>query len=319
MDIIAFRYKSNKKMRYFFTLVAIIALFSCKNNKQEATTTTKTENTEKKATNTPVKEEKTIVNTNNMVHFKGGTITIGSDDRTPIEAPSFETTVAPFYLDINLVSVAEFRKFVEATNYKTEAENFGDSGIFDFSGMRWNLVPGTTWEFPFGPNAPKAMDNYPVTHVSWNDATKYAAWAGKRLPTEIEWEFAAKNGENLKYPWGNTPKNGNTFMANVWDGTTVKDKNVLDGYLYTSPIGAFPKSKSGINDMVGNVWQWTATVFAPYNNVNFQRNPQVVVTRGGSFMFDQALELSYTTTFRAQNTIESSLFNTGFRCAKSAK
>lgn len=320
MDIIAFRYKSNKKMRYFFTLVAFIALFSCKNKKQETSETTKTQNTEQTTPTPSKKETKTAVNTENMVRFNGGTITIGSDDRTPLEAPSFETTVAPFYLDINLVTVAEFRKFVEATNYTTEAENFGDSGIFDFNGMRWNLVPGTTWEFPFGPNAPKAKDNFPVTHVSWNDATRYATWAGKRLPTEIEWEFAAKNGENLKYPWGNSPKDGEKFMANVWDGQTVEDKKVLDGYLYTSPVGAYPKSKSGIHDMVGNVWQWTASVFEPYDkNAPYQKNAQVVVTRGGSFMYDQALELSYTTTFRAQNTIESSLFNTGFRCAKSAE
>lgn len=303
-------------MKYFFALL-LTALFlpSCKNDKQNTTTT---------ATKTEVKETKTapiskVADTSNMVLFNGGKITVGANDRTPIEAPAFEATVAPFYLDVNLVTVADFRKFVEATNYTTEAENYGDSGVFDFANITWNLVKGVTWEFPFGIDGEKAKDNHPVTHVSWNDAVAYAKWAGKRLPTEIEWEFAAKNGNNLKYPWGNTVRKNNKIMANTWDGKTIQDQNAVDGYLFTSPVNAFPKSNSGIYDMVGNVWQWTSSVFEPYDkNAPFQKNPNAVVTRGGSFMYDQALELSFTTTFRAQNTIDSSLFNTGFRCAKSA-
>lgn len=306
-------------MKYILSLLFITLLFSCKEKtSKKAVPSEQTTTTEK-----TISEQNTIktktANVDNMVYFKGGSISIGANDRTPIEAPSYTTNVEPFYLDPYLVTVADFRKFVEATNYTTEAENFGDSGVYNFNTFGWSLEKGVTWEYPYGPNGEKAPDNHPVTHVSWNDATAYAKWIGKRLPTEIEWEYAAKNGEDLKYPWGNTALVNNQYMANVWNGKTVQDKTVLDGYFYTSPVGSFPASKSGIYDMVGNVWQWTASVFEPHDkSVPFQKNPQVVTTKGGSFMFDEALELSYTTTFRAQNTTESSLFNTGFRCAKSA-
>lgn len=318
MDNIAFTLNIYIKMKYLLSLFIVASLFSCKNDKQTKDAQTDKHIVSPTETVIPDQAVKPVSDTSEMVYFEGGTIMIGANDRTPIETPSFTTTVAPFYLDVNLVTVADFRKFIEATNYTTEAENFGDSGVFNFQTLKWNLEKEVTWEYPFGSNGEKAPDNHPVTHVSWNDANAYANWIGKRLPTEIEWEYAAKNGENLKYPWGNTVMVNKKFMANVWDGKTIEDQNVLDGYLYTSPVGTFPKSKSGIYDMVGNVWQWTSSVFEPYDKAApFQKNPQIVTTRGGSFMYDQALELSFTTTFRGQNTIESSLFNTGFRCAKS--
>lgn len=297
-------------MKYLSLIaIAAISLISCKNNKENKTT--KAENT---VTKTEIKKE---VDTSNMVYFKGGKITIGANDRTPLEAPAFDTEVAPFYLDKYLVTVADFRKFIEATNHTTEAESFGDSGFFNLETFNWELRKGTTWDYPYGPNGAKAIDNHPVTHVSWNDANAYAKWIGKRLPTEIEWEYAAKNGGNIKYPWGNKAKIEGKIMANTWEGKTIQDKNVLDGYLYTSPVDAFPASESGIYDMVGNVWQWTSSVYKSYNTNSYQNvNTNAVVTRGSSFMYDQAMQMSYTTTFRAQNTKESSLFNTGFRCAK---
>lgn len=307
-------------MKYFLTLLFIPFLFSCNSKSKNKKEETKTPE--------PIAQIEEIANTNtekindttNMVYFKGGNITIGADDRTPIETPSFSKEIAPFYLDKNLVTVADFRKFIKATNYVTEAENYGDSGVFDLKNLNWNLLPGTTWEYPLGPNEKKAEDNHPVTHVSWNDANAYANWVGKRLPTEYEWEFAAKNGENLKYPWGDNPKLNNEFMTNTWDGKTIQDQKVLDGYLYTSPVESFPKSNSGIYDMVGNVWQWTSTTFEPYNkDIPYRKDEKVKVTRGGSFMYDEAIELSYTTTFRGQNTVDSSIFNMGFRCAKSAE
>lgn len=302
-------------MKYITSSLLILSIFSCKNiNKETANNSIQSSQEavqNQSVANQMVKSE--------MVFFKGGTITIGANDRTPIEAPQITETIAPFYLDKNLVTVAEFRKFIQTTGYKTEAENYGDSGVFDFKALKWNLVPQTTWEYPLGPEGPKAQDNHPVTQVSWNDATAYAKWAGKRLPTEFEWEFAAKNGENIKYPWGNTDKINNKHMANVWNGKTINDQKVTDGFLYTSPVGSFPASKSGINDMVGNVWQWTSSVFKPYAAIHStQGDPKSRVTRGGSFMFDEAYDLSYTTTFRAQNTVDTSIFNTGFRCAKSA-
>ncbi|MGY5355306.1 formylglycine-generating enzyme family protein [Wenyingzhuangia sp. IMCC45467] len=307
-------------MKYFLSLLSITFLFSCNNqpkNKKEEIKTSESIEQIKEIANT---ELKTKNDTSDMVYFKGGNITIGANNRTPIEAPSFDKEIAPFYLDTYLVTVADFRAFVKATNYVTEAENYGDSGVYDFKEFKWNLLPGTTWEYPLGPNGEKAIDNHPVTQVSWNDATAYASWAGKRLPTEYEWEYAAKNGENIKYPWGNTTTVNGKYMTNVWNGKTIQDQKVLDGYFYTSPVGSFPKSKSGLYDMVGNVWQWTTTTFTPYSNeIPYNKSEQTKVTRGGSFMYDEALELSYTTTFRGQNTVDSSIFNMGFRCAKSAE
>ncbi|MGY5352179.1 formylglycine-generating enzyme family protein [Wenyingzhuangia sp. IMCC45533] len=297
-------------MKYLSLIaMALISTASCKHSKENKTP---------KIVNTSTQlEQVKKANTSNMIFFDGGKITIGANDRTPLEAPAFEVEVASFYLDKYLVTVADFRKFVEATNFTTEAENFGDSGVFNLETYSWELRKGTTWEYPFGPDEPKAIDNHPVTHVSWNDATAYAKWIGKRLPTEIEWEYAAKNGKNSKYPWGDKLLNNKKIMANTWEGKTIQDKNSTDGFLYTSPIDTFPPSNSGIYDMVGNVWQWTSTIYKPYNKTYYQNiDTNIVVTRGSSFMYDQAQEMSYTTTFRNKNTKESSLFNTGFRCAK---
>ncbi len=295
-------------MKYLSAVVVLLSLICCKNSKKSTSVST---------ASISVKSQNDInTDTSAMVYFKGGKITIGANNRTDIEAPAFETEVAPFYLDKYLVTVADFRKFVEATNHVTEAENFGDSGFFNLETYSWELRKNTTWEYPAGPNNAKAIDNHPVTHVSWNDATAYAKWVGKRLPTEIEWEYAAKNGQNLTYPWGNELKKEGKIRANTWEGKNIQDKTVVDGYLYTSPVTTFPASESGIFDMVGNVWQWTASTYKSYKNSYQNTDSNIVVTRGSSFMFDQAMEMSYTTTFRAQNTKESSLFNTGFRCAK---
>jgi sulfatase modifying factor 1 len=272
---------------------------------------------------TPQEKGKTasVVNeadTSNMVSFKGGTIVIGSKNGGSNEAPTFETQVASFLLDKNLVSVADFKKFIQATKHKTEADKFGDSGVFLFDQAQWTLLKGANWEYPLGETKPKSIDNHPVTHVSWNDAQAYASWAGKRLPTEYEYEFAAKNGGNTMYPWGNTVLKDGKYMANVWQGASVKNADAKDGFLLTSPIGHYGESPAGLTDMVGNVWQWTEDVYASYpgNQSPEPKDSKVRSTRGGSFMFDQALEKSFTTTFRAKNSVDTSLFNTGFRCAK---
>jgi len=256
--------------------------------------------------------------TSNMVSFKGGSFRIGSDNSLPNEGPTFETQIAPFLLDKNLVSVADFRKFIDATNYKTEADKFGDSGVFLFDQGQWTLMKGANWEYPLGETKPKSLDNHPVTHVGWNDAKSYASWVGKRLPTEFEYEFAAKNGGDSVYPWGNTVLKDGKHMANVWQGASVNDLDAKDGFLLTSPIGHYGASPAGLTDMVGNVWQWTESIYASYpGNPNPEpKDPKIRTTRGGAFMFDQASEKSFTTTFRAKNSVDTSLFNTGFRCAK---
>lgn len=302
-------------MKPFIAFILSFTLFiSCK----ETTKKKEVAETKKQEVVTTVSEKINEGEVTDMVYFNGGKITIGSDTREVNEKPAFEKEIAPFYIDKNLVSVADFRKFIEATKYKTEAEKFGDSGVFMFEQGQWNLMKGATWEYPLGETKPKALDNHPVTHVSWNDATAYANWVGKRLPTEFEWEFAAKNGGNLKYAWGETVLIDGKHMANVWQGKTVQDKKALDGFLLTSPIGHYGVLPSGLTDMGGNVWQWCENVYKSYPGSPRPEptDQNLVTTRGGAFMFDQALENSFTTTFRAKNSKDTSLFNTGFRCAK---
>ena len=294
---------------YTFTLIFSIFLISAckeKTNKKEATVN---------------KNNQTTVSqtTDDMVYFEGGTFTIGNDNGLPNEKPAHPVEINPFYLDKNLVTVNQFRQFILATGYKTEAEKFGDSGVFLFDESRWILMKGAYWEYPLGEEAEPAQGNHPVTQVSWNDAVAYANWAGKRLPTEYEWEYAAKNGqsEHPIYAWGAALKQKDKHQANTWTGQTVKDANKNDGFLFTSPVGHYGVMPSGLTDMGGNVWQWCsndATAF-PLNLVNAQTG-EIKSTRGGSFMFDPALDLSFTVYFRGQNSADTSLFNTGFRCAK---
>ena len=301
-------------MKLTIPVISILFLIiSCKDSPKK--------NAEKNTNSQEKLEEATAlteVNTSNMVSFKGGTIVIGSKIGLPNEGPSFEMEIAPFLLDKNLVSVADFKKFIKTTKYKTEAGNFGDSGVFLFDQGQWTLLKGANWEYPLGETKPKSLDNHPVTHVSWNDAKAYASWAGKRLPTEFEYEFAAKNGGNTIYPWGNTVLKDGKHMANVWQGVSIQDAEPKDGFLLTSPIGYYGESPAGLTDMVGNVWQWTETVYASYpgNPRPEPTDPKIRSTRGGAFTFDPALEKSFTTTFRAKNSVDTSLFNTGFRCAK---
>ena len=300
-------------MKSIYLVVAVFfMLISCKEAKKE-------QKVEVKEIAKEVVETEVEDNNEEMVYFDGGKINIGSKN-LPSEQPIFEMEIAPFYLDKNLVTVAEFRVFVTETSHVTEADKYGDSGVFSFKKNSWELLKGANWEFPLGKDKPKAIDNHPVTHVSWNDAKAYAAWKGKRLPTEFEWEFAAKNSKNNndKYSWGHSIEVDGKYQANVWQGSSIQDKEVLDGFLLTSPVGTFPASASGLFDMGGNVWQWCDSYFKPYpfNESVPPQSPNVRSTRGGSFMFDQALENSYTTTFRGQNSIDTSLFNMGFRCAK---
>lgn len=305
-------------MKLYSTLLVFVCVLSmgCKEIKK----TDKIKNIEEKLIIEVSQKPSKEIDTTNMVYFEGGTIKIGSETGAQNEKPVFEMEIKSFYLDKNLVTVAEFRVFVKEANYVTEADIFGDSGVFLFEQGNWSLMPGANWEFPLGKDKEKSIDNHPVTHVSWNDAKAYAGWKGKRLPTEFEWEFAAKDGRNSvnKYAWGDKPIMNGKHMANVWQGSNIQENESADGYLLTSPVGAFGATKLGLFDMGGNVWQWCENYHKPYpyNDTMAPQDPNVRSTRGGSFMFDEALENSYTTTFRAQNSMDTSLFNMGFRCAK---
>lgn len=300
------------KHSIYLMCLLFIALSTCKNKSTKKTT--------ESAVPQNTSPTKKVIFTAEMVKFNGGTCIMGSNNGTPKEAPEHNEEIMPFYLDKYPVTVKLFRAFISTTHYVTDAEKFGDSGIFDFETQRWNLLPGTYWEYPMGPQKEKAKDNHPVTHVSWNDAIAYCKWSGKRLPSEAEWEYAAKNsGEKTLFPWGNDLKIDGKWMCNVFQGTLAKPV-ADDGFLFTAPVGSFSMHPSGLFDMSGNVWEWIEDVYRPYpgNNEAVKINPDVKCMRGGSFMYDAFEEASYTTSFRSSNTSETSLFNVGFRCALSA-
>ncbi len=254
-----------------------------------------------------------------MILFEGGTFMMGSDSGLPQERPAHSVTVKPFRIDKSPVTVSQFRVFTEAANYKTEAEKFGDSGVFNMDSQKWELMAGAFWQKPFGPNGPNAEDNHPVTHVSWNDAVAFAKWAGKRLPTEAEWEFAARSGKNSdnKFSWGNQVSENGKYFTNSWQGT-LKAPETADGFMFTSPVGAFGENEAGLTDMGGNVWQWCADNYKGYpgSTAPINEDSNVKVIRSGSFFFDEYGDNSLTVSFRSMNSHETSLYNTGFRCAK---
>lgn len=299
-------------------LALSVLLLSCSNQSDKA----KVQKDNKVNSQVAEFETKSIAQSD-MIYFEGGDFMMGSVNGTPQERPVHQVVVESFKIDKYPVTISEFSKFIEATKYQTDADRFGDSGVFDFNTSSWALVPGANWQYPMGRNAPKADDEYPVTHVSWNDATAYAAWVGKRLPTEAEWEYAACcGGKNTsKFSWGNELVINGKYMANVWQGNDLKAKQGADGFKLTSPVGSFPETSCGLSDMGGNVWNWCSDVYKMYpgNTTPFQYSPEVKVIRGGSFFFDQNGENSFTTSGRASNSQETSLFNTGFRCAKDAK
>lgn len=267
-------------------------------------------------------KKSTLIPENEMIFFKGGTFMMGSENGLPQEKPVHSVTVQPFKIDKSPVTVAQFKIFVITTNYKSEAEKFGDSGVFNLETQNWELLPGAFWLKPFGPAGPDAEDNHPVTHVSWNDAVQYASWVGKRLPTEAEWEFAARSGKNSgdKFSWGNEISANGKYFANTWQGT-LEAPETSDGYLFTCPVGTFGENEAGLTDMGGNVWQWCADNYKAYpgSTEAIREDPNVKVIRSGSFFYDQYGEDSFSVSGRSLNSHETSLFNTSFRCAMDAQ
>ena len=258
-----------------------------------------------------------------MAYVPGGTTTIGSLDGPPHEAPTFVAEIKPFFLDVHPVTVAQYRAFVEASGYKTQAEQFGDGAVFDFKTGTWSLVPGANWRHPFGPDQPPAADDHPVTQVSWNDAVAYCRWAGKRLPTEVEWEHAARNAKpgGLRYAWGDELVVNGKHMANAWQGEFPHRNTVEDGFLATSPVGHFGASPLGLTDMGGNVWEWCEDWYRSYAERDRPFTPTAQSEksqRGGSFLCDPDVCHGYRVSGRAHSTPETGLCHTGFRCALDA-
>ncbi|KYG81686.1 hypothetical protein MB14_13975 [Roseivirga ehrenbergii] len=229
-------------------------------------------------------------------------------------------SIPAFFMDTSPVTVAQFRAFVEATEYVTEAEKFGNSGVFTIE-QNWFLEEGADWQYPQGANAEKANDDHPVTQVSYNDALAYANWAGKRLPSQAEWQHAAKDADDINtiYNWGDQLVVEGKYMANTWQGSFPFVNLNKDGFALTSPVGAFGKTKLGLTDMAGNVWEWTSDWLIPYgvkpeNFVPNQTSQKIL--RGGSFLCEPSFCHGYQITGTSESTPETSLMHTGFRCVK---
>lgn len=212
-----------------------------------------------------------------MVRVPGGRFTLGSDQHYAEEAPAHEVEVAPFWIDRHHVTNAQFARFVAATGYVTVAERpapgvggrpgVAASAVFVMPEGRqagaWRLVPGAQWRHPQGPGSSIAgLDNHPVVQVAFEDAQAYARWAGRALPTEAQWEFAARGGLHAQpYVWGEGFTPEGKPMANTWQGPFPLVNSGDDGWAGTSPVGCFPANGYGLFDMAGNAWQWTDTAY----------------------------------------------------------
>ncbi|MEK3934865.1 formylglycine-generating enzyme family protein [Sporosarcina sp. FSL W7-1349] len=277
-----------------------------------------------------------------MAYIPGGTFLMGTDYKYAFpddgEGPVRKVEVNPFKMDIHAVTNEKFKAFVEDTGYITEAEQFGWSFVFHHFVSKktaaivtqqvhatpwWWVVEGATWKHPEGPDS--AIENrldHPVIHVSWNDAAAYCKWAGKRLPTEAEWEFAARGGlEQKLYPWGDELTSNGQHRCNIWQGEFPVSNEKLDGYAGTAPVDSYDPNGYGLYNMVGNVWEWCSDWFV--NNVEEQggrnnpKGPEIGMARsirGGSYLCHFSYCNRYRVAARTSNTPDSSSGNIGFRC-----
>ena len=258
---------------------------------------------------------------NKMVFIKGGKFNFGSDTGLEREKPEREVIIQSFLIDKNLVTVEDFRNFVNESNYITEAEVFGNAIVFDDSINTWQLIDGANWEYPLGKLKPIALDNHPVTQVSWNDALAYCNFCDKTLPNEVQWEYAASERgqkKNQLFYWGNDLLVNNNYMCNTWASGYPNTIGFQDGFKYTSPIAYYPANSLGIYDMAGNVWEWCYNWHLPYegNSQVFPDELQGKAQRGGSFLCNPNYCHGFRLSARSATSPESSLFHVGFRCVK---
>jgi sulfatase modifying factor 1 len=275
------------------------------------------------------------------VALDGGTFVMGTDARYGYpqdgEGPAHEVTLSPFSISKYAVTNRAFGVFVEATGHRTEAEVFGWSFVFggllpdDFPPTRaaagatwWRQVEGADWRHPEGP-ASDVVDrgDHPVIHISWNDALAFCAWSGTRLPTEAEWEFAARGGlAQQPFPWGEELEPGGAHRMNVFQGRFPDLDTAADGFAGTAPVQAFEPNGYGLHQMTGNVWEWTSDWFDPSyyrrSPSSDPRGPQAGaarVMRGGSYLCHASYCNRYRVDARSSNTPDSSTGNLGFRVA----
>lgn len=252
------------------------------------------------------------------------------------ETPVHEVELDAFRMDTTAVTNAMFAAFVEETDYRTEAEIFGTSAVFHLlvqsppgdvlgaaAGAPWWLnVRGADWAHPSGLSSRwQDIPDHPVVHVSHNDALAYCAWAGRKLPTEAQWEYAARGGfDGMRYSWGNELTPGGEHRCNIWQGTFPERNTSADGFLGTAPVRSFPPNNYGLYEMAGNIWEWCSDWFLPkYYRNSPNSNPQGPtigsgrVMRGGSYLCHDSYCNRYRVAARTANTPESSSGNCGFR------
>lgn len=291
-----------------------------------------------------------VGSTEGMIRIEDGQYRIGYEGpaawESDGEGPIREVRLDAYWLDQTAVTNACFAEFVEATGYVTESETFGWAYVFigQLAGSKqrklretktvqglqwWYAIEGAHWRKPEGPgsNIKKRMD-HPVVSVSWNDAVAFANWAGKRLPTEAEWEVAARGPDNVPnmYPWGDELEPGGKHRCNVWQGDFPKKNTAADGYEWTAPVTAYRRLDGGFYNLVGNVWEWCADWFSPTWHVTESEatriNPQGPtagesrVMKGGSFLCHESYCNRYRLGARTANTPDSATTNLGFRCAR---
>jgi formylglycine-generating enzyme len=264
------------------------------------------------------------------------------------ELPVHDVSLHPYRIDATTVTNAAFATFVKATGYVTDAERLGLSAVFhllveadpaDITGRAaetpwWLVVRGADWRHPQGPHSSvAALQNHPVVQVSWRDAQEYCAWAGTRLPTEAEWEYAARGGlEGRRFPWGDELTPDGRSMCNTWQGRFPTHNTADDGYVGTAPVKSYAPNGFGLWNTVGNVWEWCADTFDA--NVYADRageppahDPRAPgdarsagprVMRGGSYLCHESYCHRYRVAARSGNTPESAAANIGFRCANDA-
>ena len=278
--------------------------------------------------------------TNGLVRLDGGTFLMGSNDGlghpADGEAPARPVTLSPFWISTRSVTNDDFATFAADTGYRTDAEEFGWSFVFHLfvteevrsSARRvqgaewWVQVEGASWRQPTGPGS-QPEGNHPAVHISWTDASAYADWSGNRLPTEAEWEFAARGGlEQNTYPWGNHFPTGKNARANIFEGRFPIENTEEDGYSGTAPADAYEPNDYGIFNMVGNVWEWTADWFGtnhPTDEPVDPTGPQsgtAKVMKGGSYLCHDSYCNRYRVSARTGATPDSSAGNNGFRVAR---
>lgn len=337
---------------FYFSFILLLILGACTGNGARRNLSVASDTSSLK------KEASDISSPAGMVWIPAGRFEMGSDDPAFMDSrPVHTVELDGFWMDEHEVTNAEFEKFVKATHYATVAErplNPADfpgvpaenlvpgSGVFippsqavslDNPLQWWRYVPGANWRHPHGPvSSVKGQGNKPVVHISYEDALAYAKWAGKRLPAEAEWEYAAQGGQGRqKYYWGAELKPGGKWMANIYQGN-FPDKNTgEDGFIGIAPVKYFPPNSYGLYDMEGNVWEWCNDYYRPdYYRKSPVKNPQgpsdsydpdepnVVkrVQRGGSFLCSDQYCIRYKAGSRGKSEVSSGSNNLGFRCVK---